>query len=254
MESKKLDKVKDNSFDRQKTEAQVKALGQMYNLPIKIFEITSVVVYVVLLFISLWKIRTLPLESPLIFLLGFVGGWIVADFTTGLLHWFFDTWGRLSWPIFGKLFVRDFLIHHISPRDITKHGWLETNGSNIFVAALILAGGLYFNASLGLLGFLIFLTFWGAPSNQFHKWAHQSDSELPKFATFLQKIGVIISKDAHAKHHSGEFTYHYCITNGFMNPILDKIGFFRVLEKVISTITRVKPRDNEFPLDERETI
>ena len=35
-------------------------------------------------------------------------------------------------------------------------------------------------------------------------------------------------------HHTEPFNMHYCITNGWLNPLLNKIKFFRRLEATLA--------------------
>ena len=56
---------------------------------------------------------------------------------------------------------------------------------------------------------------------------------------WLQRAGLILSPEHHAIHHAAPHDRHYCITVGWMNPMLDKLGFFRGLEAVVA---RISPR------------
>jgi len=64
----------------------------------------------------------------------------------------------------------------------------------------------------------------------------------PALVVFLQKSGLIISHEKHHKHHTGDFDTDYCIINGWMNPFLEKIDFWRRAEKFISSVTGLVPR------------
>src|SRR5262245_26028742 len=61
-------------------------------------------------------------------------GLLLADFTSGFIHWLFDTWGSVETPFFGSLAIRTFRHHHADPRAITSHDFIETNGHNITLA------------------------------------------------------------------------------------------------------------------------
>jgi ubiquitin-conjugating enzyme E2 variant len=47
---------------------------------------------------------------------------------------------------------------------------------------------------------------------------------------WLQSTRLVLRPDHHQIHHTKPFNMHYCITNGWLNPLLNKIGFFRGLE------------------------
>lgn len=230
-------------METDKRESDIQTLKSGYTKWIRYFEVISILIYILLAIFTIFYVKDFIIENPWKSLFHIFSAWVLADFITGLLHWLFDTWGKYDWPVLGKLFVRPFLEHHITPNEITKHDWIETNGSNIFVGVCIVGGALLLSSSPSIISFSLFLSFWGCLTNQFHKWSHQA--QVPKFVHVLQKIGIILSKENHNKHHRGEFTQHYCITNGVLNFFLDTIGFFRFMEWGIQKTTGLKPRDND---------
>jgi len=46
----------------------------------------------------------------------------------------------------------------------------------------------------------------------------------------LQRTRLVLAPTHHQVHHTKPFNMHYCITNGWLNPLLNKIGFFRGME------------------------
>src|SRR5262245_54405887 len=160
-----------------------------------------------------------------------VAGYLLSDFLSGVVHWAGDTVGDESTPILGPNFVRPFRYHHVDPEDITKHDFIETNGNNCIVAAPVLATVLFMlPATTGWLFFTCVVIACTALfvfcTNQFHKWAHMKQ---PKgWIRLLQRAGLILSPEHHAVHHASPHDKYYCITVGWMNPLLDKIRFFRL--------------------------
>src|SRR4029079_9769245 len=84
--------------------------------------------------------------------------------------------------------------------------------------------------------FVAFLAAFVVATNQFHKWAHADNP--PAIARPLQRWGLILSPQHHAIHHRTPHDRHYCITVGWMNPVLNAVRFFRAVEWVIA---RVRP-------------
>ena len=65
-----------------------------------------------------------------------VAGVTLADFSSGVLHWAADTWGRADLPVIGPRILMPFRVHHLNPDDFLRRTFLDTNGD---VAALSLA-------------------------------------------------------------------------------------------------------------------
>jgi hypothetical protein len=168
-----------------------------------------------------------------------VSGYLVADFLSGVVHWAGDTIGDQNTPIFGANFVTPFRYHHIDPKDITRHDFVETNGNNCIVIAPILAvlllvtprsAGWFFYAC----AVMAFTSCFILCTNQFHKWAHEDHPG--RWVRAMQSAGLILSPEHHSIHHASPQDKSYCITVGWMNPLLDKIGFFRICETIIGRV------------------
>ena len=97
------------------------------------------------------------------------------------------------------------------------------------------AHGLLFAFAIGSLG-----------TNVFHKWAHAPS--VPPGVRWLQKRGIILSREAHDLHHNA-YTHGYCVTHGWMNVILDPVDFFGRAERLIRWVIR-RPRP-EWEAEER---
>jgi hypothetical protein len=169
---------------------------------------------------------------------GLLAGWVAADFASGLVHWWADRIAREDFPLLGESFVRPFREHHLEPSSICDHGLLETNGNNCLVVLPFLGiawllvpplpGGSA--ALLGTAGFLG-LAAAGCLTNQIHKWAHLP--RVPAALGWLQRAGLLLSPEHHARHHTPPFTSRYCITTGWLDPLLDRLGFFPALERML---------------------
>jgi len=172
-------------------------------------------------------LRALPEGGVWLAVLACFAGLCVADFMSGLVHWSADTYGSPTTPVFGG-FVRTFREHHADQIDITRHDFIETNGDVcIFSSPVHFVLLLVVEDPFGLA--CIFGVFFGSYFNsQLHKWAHSA--ERPRLVRLFQRLRLVLSPRHHSRHHSGPHLTHYCITNGWMNTLLDGIGFFRKLE------------------------
>ena len=90
--------------------------------------------------------------------------------------------------------------------------------------------------------FVAFLALFVLATNQFHKWAHADNP--PWLARPLQRMGLILSPRHHSIHHAVPHDTHYCITVGWMNPLLDKTGFFRICETIVGRVLPGAVRPN----------
>jgi len=169
-------------------------------------------------------------------------GVLFADFVSGVFHFVFDTFGSEETPLFGPNVIRPFREHHVDPRAMTRHDFIETNGNNCLVTILpAVAVYALVDPKAGLWS-LLFASFWVSGNvlvlmtNQFHKWAHLEDP--PRWVEVLQATKLVLSPERHDVHHTPPFDRYYCITNGWLNPFLDWIQFFPRLESLIRWSTR----------------
>ena len=176
-----------------------------------------------------------------------VAGVLAADFASGIVHWTADTWGRESLPVVGIRFLRPFRIHHANPDDLCERDFVDCNGDVALLVCPLLLGSWLVPLESELLGATsVFAAVFGAatlPTNQVHQWAHLP--RPPGFVAWLQRRGWILSRAAHQRHHAPPYTASYCITTGWCNRGLDRLGFFRAAERVIARATGLVPRDDE---------
>src|SRR5437868_7988874 len=66
------------------------------------------------------------------------GGIILADFLSGILHWFADTWFDESMPILGRRLLRPFRVHHVNPDDFLRRNFIDTNGDVAMMCDLVI--------------------------------------------------------------------------------------------------------------------
>lgn len=179
------------------------------------------------------KLEVLPICA------GAVLGYLLADVVSGLVHWICDTFFQDDTPLIGRAFIQPFREHHVDPLAITRHGFLEVNGNSCLalllpVTAVLLLGapgrGEAVPAVLVQTTILSFALTTFA-TNQFHKWAHQP---RPAAAVrWLQASGLILSPAHHRLHHSPPYRQAFCITAGWIDPVLDRTRLFERLERAI---------------------
>lgn len=172
-------------------------------------------------------------------------GLVLADLASGVAHWLFDTYGSERTPVVGRLFIRLFRVHHDDPLNITKAGFVRINGDNSMVAGAFL-GSLLALRGLGLgperplalalaLAFALGIGF----TNLFHQWSHRVDP--PPLARWLHRRGWVLTPAAHQLHHAPPFRTDYCITFGWLNPLLERLRLFRRLEAAIERVVGAPP-------------
>ena len=167
--------------------------------------------------------------------------WALADFITGLVHWFADTYGSEKTPVLGSL-IKPFRLHHIYPRDICNHNLAVTIGNSCLLAVPVLCILLYAVATDSKVSIvkailatgLTLLATGTVVTNVFHRWAHAEKTS--RVVQLLQGCYVILGRDHHELHHARPFSSNYCITVGWLNHLLDRISFFRRLETVLAKL------------------
>lgn len=186
-----------------------------------------------------------PAQLPLL-LAGLMLGALAADGLTGFVHWACDTWGDERTPWLGPTLIYAFREHHERPREMLARHWTLVNREPGLAAAMVLLG-LSLPVAQGLLDgrpFVQALVFsfvaYGASANQLHLWAHEP--RPPRVVRLAQRLGLILSPERHARHHRTPNTAAYCISTGWLNPVLDRIGFWRGLERLVSQLTGATAR------------
>lgn len=167
-------------------------------------------------------------------------GYLLADMISGTAHWFCDTFFSPDTPLIGKVLIQPFRDHHDFPGRITRYRFLEQDTSNFFILLPPLALATWTEAPQGeswvqmfcccaLLGLAVGSFF----TNLFHKWAHQR--RPPAAVRWLQRRGLILSPERHAQHHR-DHSRGFCVTSGWMNPLLDRLRFFSRIEGAVRSL------------------
>jgi len=171
---------------------------------------------------------------------------IMADFASGIYHFFLDNYGSRETPIFGEQ-IAAFQGHHQYPWTITHRDFcnnvFKSCVNSLLPLLLVAFSGAWGTSaewtSIYLRSFSCVFFLSVAFAQEFHKWSHMI--RPPSFAMFLQRSGWLISQRAHGQHHQSPYHEKYCIVSGWCNQLLDDAGFFRVLEMLIWHVTGVEP-------------
>ncbi len=232
----------------------VEALSKGYTFGRRAMDTTIIALFFLLEAFVLFRAWSFITTNPIASLIISFVGYVAADFMSGLVHWIGDTWGNPSMPIVGQYFIRPFREHHVDQTAITRHNFTETNGANCLATMVVLLPTvllLFGSASPAVLGFHVFafaMTMGVFGTNQFHKWSHLPPERRPAAIRFLQSLGLVLRPAHHAKHHAAPHDTYYCITVGWLNPILAKLKFYRITERIITKITGAIPRKNDIVL------
>ena len=158
-----------------------------------------------------------------------IGLYLLLDFLTGVVHFWMDRYGREDMPILGKAIIEINTWHHENPRRmITRSYWYLCKSGWIGVGAMWLVVFLITGTVSWQWWFIGIL---GANANIVHQWAHKFPNEKPAIINWLQKIGFIQRPHDHAQHHIKPETRSYCTYTPWLNPILDKLGFWFGIER-----------------------
>lgn len=152
-------------------------------------------------------------------------GWLLADLLTGTFHWWEDRIASEQTLFFGPRVVIYNRIHHRNPSaSLLGSFWFRNRESMITAAVvsilwLLIAGPSFVWASATLGGMFV---------TEVHYLAHH-----PSRFKVLQDIGIFQSPKHHSIHHSGKQDIRYCVLTNFLNPVLDRIGLWPALERML---------------------
>lgn len=164
-----------------------------------------------------------------------LGAWLIADFISGLVHWWEDRAmadaSRFAWL---NSVRADNERHHKMPGYLTKYSWWSNINTTAPLAWVVSA--LLWLAGAPMLMWLAvaFLGF----GNLVHRWSHDPPSKLPVLVRWIQKTGLFITASHHSGHHfkMGKLVsregsdIRFCVMTNWLNPILDRVRFFKFLE------------------------
>jgi hypothetical protein len=158
---------------------------------------------------------------------------LLADFVTGFVHWMEDSYWSLETPILGKWIVNANLAHHKNGQAFLQKTWFESSW-DLLIAGIVLVIAAFFFHKLNWEVWLFAIIIVNA--NQIHKWAHITRYEnKPKIIGWLQKMYVLQRTSHHGQHHRKPNNSHYCTVTNVLNPVLDRVKFWRGLEYIFGS-------------------
>ena len=179
-------------------------------------------------------------------LIAVAAGFLGAELFSGVFHWATDNYGSLETPVFGPACAA-FQGHHGAPWTITH----RSTFNNVHKIARM-AGPLALLAGVLMRPFAAIFTsvlLWGQVcAQEAHRWSHVPPSSQPSFIRRLQACGLLLSSEEHGRHHRSPYAEHYCILFGGLNPLLDRSGIFRWMEKVVYRWNGVEPNSWKDPI------
>ena len=211
--------------------------------PLQPIEVVSVLAALGLVIAHLVRFAFVPEIWAWTFPVLVLAGLVAADFVSGVTHWAGDTWGTERSRWFGARFIRPFRFHHAQPLNMLRSHFFTTNGDTALASLpfLVLPFAFPLDSDWGRTTavFVWAVGAWGMWTSQFHQWSHSKHP--PRVVGWLQRRGLILSPQHHARHHKVPFVANYCITTGWCDPLLTGVRFFPAMEWCVTKVTGMKP-------------
>jgi plasmanylethanolamine desaturase len=176
--------------------------------------------------------------------------WLLADFITGVVHWYEEKYMegpyRFNWV---QTMYEDNQLHHTKPTAICQYSWWGNSKISVIFAAPVAATLFYFDFHI-ILWLGVFFTSFG---NLVHRWAHDPYVKIPWFAKVMQKTGLFITANHHDGHHRHDgvlidkeaSTIRYCPMTNWVNPVLDYLEFWAIIEDILDLCRFRKSKGND---------
>lgn len=161
---------------------------------------------------------------------------LAADLLTGVFHWWEDTYGRPDWPVIGQHVIRPNLVHHQDPVAMVRMTSFVCR--NWQAAAALTVIGLVLFAGGRLTWQLALVCALAAVGNETHAWTHSRPQGA--MARLLVEMCLVTTPQQHARHHRPPYDAYFCTLTPWLNPILERLHFWRALEAVIWSF-RIRP-------------
>lgn len=179
-----------------------------------------------------------------------VGGTMLTDTIAYFTHLFLDNYVS-EHGILGPL-VQEFLLHHKTPKfqqqSFVENGWRESLFASSILAASIGSGLCNLRSSVSTTFWGTF-GFWGGQISGIHKAAHVP--KPPLVYAFGQRIGLIIDRRHHSRHHAS-LCSHYALCTGHFEALFERLKGVECVEVFMYLFTGTMPRNSRLGLRRSE--
>lgn len=169
---------------------------------------------------------------------------VLVDLVSGIVHWAEDTFWVERTPVLGGWIVQPNVLHHRDGSAFVQNTWLESSWDLLAAGVLIVAVAWLADALSWHVWLFVAV---GVNANQIHKWNHTRRSSVPRTVRLLQRLRLLQSASDHGAHHRGDKNAAYCVITPFVNPVLDGVGFWRGLERVLVPLFGAPRREDLRP-------
>lgn len=167
--------------------------------------------------------------------------WWAADFLTGFFHWLEDTYCLEQMPLIGGFICEPNIEHHIDPQLMVRVGTFFSRNVLQWVLCASLFGVLWL-VNLGNVYTFLTLLF-ASFGNEVHRWNHMA--RTGPFVSFIKETGVIQAQRQHSMHHKPPHDGYYCVLTSQLNPVLERVHFWRRLEWCVEYLTGIGPKRHD---------
>lgn len=154
----------------------------------------------------------------------FLVAYLLTDFINGFIHMIMDhtdNYDSAAGPLIAKFHLHHKTIRY-QTRPLYQVYFIETGAKVWLVAYQLIAVAIISLTQLPvfLQQLLIYLAILSSVAEVSHYLSHNSKSS---FVLFLGKMGVLLSRKHHMKHHSQD-NMNYAFLNGWSDPLLNAIA------------------------------
>lgn len=175
----------------------------------------------------------------------FIFGFLLGDFITAFFHWFGDNY--LDSVKIKNNYIKNFALdnemHHYIPRTILTDSYFDNIKLSLSISLIVfILLSIFFrkfvNKNLILIITCLSLT---SLANVVHRFSHLRNEELNIIIKFLQNTGIFMSHKEHKIHHNTNTKIKYSGVNKYTNILYDNLGIWKIFEKIIYLVFKIKP-------------